>query len=217
MAYHLETRVVRNAGLRSWRHGLIDLTMGNRRRAETLLRDALERLVFAFLRDRAGNAGLFVLVHRIGALVEEEFGCPYTYDEKQGGYFHNCPITKLHNRVDVSVGGTSRSRCSICGAEEFDCDHVPGRQYDGEYCVREIYDFKLDEVSLTQNPNFPETFGFQVMTTPAEIRAVLGRDPGPHERVLAHHCRDCYGRYEVRPDDLDITLWEPVFGGHDPG
>ena len=111
----------------------------------------------------------------MGELVEREFGCPYRFNGR--GYFHDCPIRKLHSRVGASVGGTSRSRCSICGADEFDCDHVPGREYDGAYCTREIYDMKIEEVSLTQNPNFPEMFGMQVMTTPAEVRAVQGRDP----------------------------------------
>ena len=44
-------------------------------------------------------------------------------------------------KKEVSVGcGAGRSVCSICGAENGACAHVPGETYDGELCFRELKD-----------------------------------------------------------------------------
>ena len=44
-------------------------------------------------------------------------------------------------KKEVSVGcSAGRSVCSICGAENGACAHVPGRTYDGGLCFRELKD-----------------------------------------------------------------------------
>ncbi len=44
-------------------------------------------------------------------------------------------------KKEVSVGcSAGRSVCSICGAENGDCGHVPGQEYDGALCFRELRD-----------------------------------------------------------------------------
>lgn len=44
------------------------------------------------------------------------------------------------------------SECSICGMEYGECEHVVGRAYMGEMCVRIIKDVELGEVSLVEDP-----------------------------------------------------------------
>lgn len=200
---------LRHSGLRAWRHGSIDLTLGKRKSAERLHRLALTDLVHAFLHDRERNADLFVLAHRVGVVVEREFGCPYRYEPKSDGYYHDCPIGKLHSRLGMSWGGVAKGRCSICDAEDLQCDHVPGRVYDGKPCVRVIYEVvRLEEISVTPNPRFVETFGVQVQLPRSAVRARLGRDARPGERLMSNHCQDCYGKLHATPEDLDPELWE---------
>ena len=44
-------------------------------------------------------------------------------------------------KKEVSVGcSAGRSVCSVCGTENGDCAHVPGREYDGRLCFRELKD-----------------------------------------------------------------------------
>lgn len=44
-------------------------------------------------------------------------------------------------KKEVSVGcSAGRSVCSICGTENGDCAHVPGQEYDGRLCFRELRD-----------------------------------------------------------------------------
>lgn len=45
-----------------------------------------------------------------------------------------------------------KSRCSICDGEYAECDPLKGKAYMGEFCVREILDSKLIEVSLVGDP-----------------------------------------------------------------
>ena len=44
------------------------------------------------------------------------------------------------------------ARCSICGQEYGECDHLAGKPYMGELCTREIVHVDLEEVSLVTNP-----------------------------------------------------------------
>lgn len=44
-------------------------------------------------------------------------------------------------KKEVSVGcSAGRSVCSVCGTENGDCAHAPGREYDGRLCFRELKD-----------------------------------------------------------------------------
>src|SRR5260370_4050554 len=44
------------------------------------------------------------------------------------------------------------ARCSICGQEYGECDHLAGKPYMGELCAREIVHADLEEASLVPNP-----------------------------------------------------------------
>jgi len=52
-----------------------------------------------------------------------------------------------------SVGGViKKSNCSICKEPYSKCDHIKGRLYNGELCVREITEMELEEASLVDVP-----------------------------------------------------------------
>ena len=52
-----------------------------------------------------------------------------------------------------SYGGIiKKTRCNICGLEYEECEHLKGKMYNGELCVREIHEVDLEEVSLVENP-----------------------------------------------------------------
>lgn len=52
-----------------------------------------------------------------------------------------------------SVGGIiKKSNCSICKEPYSKCNHIKGRLYNGELCVREITEMDLEEVSLVDIP-----------------------------------------------------------------
>lgn len=53
----------------------------------------------------------------------------------------------------ASTGGIiKKTRCNICGLEYENCEHLKGKMYKGELCVREIHEIDLEEVSLVENP-----------------------------------------------------------------
>lgn len=45
-----------------------------------------------------------------------------------------------------------KTKCTICELEYEDCNHLKGKFYNGELCVREIHEAELEEVSLVENP-----------------------------------------------------------------
>lgn len=53
----------------------------------------------------------------------------------------------------ASIGGIIReTKCSICKEDYEECDHLKGKMYNGELCVREIHKIDLEEVSIVENP-----------------------------------------------------------------
>lgn len=53
----------------------------------------------------------------------------------------------------ASTGGIiKKTRCTLCGLDYEDCEHIKGKMYKGELCVREIHEIELEEVSLVKNP-----------------------------------------------------------------
>jgi hypothetical protein len=183
------------------------LDRGKRQDAEARLRRGLRDLVYAFLRDRRANAKLFVIAHNVGRIVENTFGCPMRYDAERDLYFSDCPIDGLHSRVGMSVAFTTASRCSVCGADDFECVHVHERVYDGVQCLgQNARVVGVREVSLTPNPDYPETFVRHVGRARTAMEKILQTQIEPGTPLFMHHCRDCLGL----PDDgdLDPGLWD---------
>jgi hypothetical protein len=55
--------------------------------------------------------------------------------------------------VFASVGYLiKKTRCAICGLEYEECDHMKGKFYNGELCIREIHEAELEEGSIVENP-----------------------------------------------------------------
>ncbi len=53
----------------------------------------------------------------------------------------------------ASVGGIiKKSHCSICNESYSKCNHIKGKLYGGELCVRVITEMELEEVSLVDVP-----------------------------------------------------------------
>jgi hypothetical protein len=181
VAYPFERHVdYRVSGLRGMRLASILLHRGRREDAERVYREALRYLVYAFLTDREANKKLFVIAHNIGRLIEDEFGCPMEYDERCDAYFSTCPIDGLHSRMGSSVAFTTASDCSICGAADFMCDHLPGWSYGYAVCKRvNPRVLRIREVSMTPHPDFPETFVMHVGRPRADLEAQAGKPIPP--------------------------------------
>ncbi len=196
------------------REGLANLCAGyfalivdkDREAGEKHLRQALDYLVDAFLEDRAGNADLFAICHKAGAVIEQEFGCWFEKDDK-GRYALPCPISGLHSRLGFSPALVTRGHCSICNAGDFDCSHVHGQVYDGIRCARIVDDMRLDHMAVTNDPDFAYTFRNQWYYTETEIAKYLGQDLPPGATPVSTHCASCYGKDGPRPDDIDTTMW----------
>ena len=77
-------------------------------------------------------------------------------------------------KKEVSVGcSAGRSVCSICGAENGDCGHVPGQTYDGGLCFRELKDVT-------------DAYEWSFVAVPAQREAGVLKRYGPErERDLA--------------------------------
>lgn len=177
-------------------------------RAEHLYREAIERFVDAFLVDRAGHAACFTDAHVIGRYVAERYGCPMT-DAGDGYWTTGCGVLALHRRLGASWAGTTVGRCSVCGAGDLECDHVPGRWYDGVHCHRIVHEVDLREISLVPFPDDPRTYRVEVARTPREIRAARGRPLRRGEVPLCTHCTEGCDGADRGPheEDVDQSLW----------
>lgn len=169
------------------------LRQNERTRAEKLYRRAIERLVDAFLVDRRRQQEAFVVAHRVGRQVLDTFGCPMRSDDGGANWETRCGILALHQRIGSSFGGPTSGQCSICGAEDFECVHVPGRRYGDDWYVREIYNVDLREVSYVSFPGDPRCYRTEALVSRAEVEKAYG-GPLPAGVVPeCTHCVDCRG------------------------
>lgn len=138
-------------------------------------------------------------------------------DEEGDGYWTTgCGVLALHRRLGASWGGPTLGRCSVCGADDLECDHVPGRRYDDVHCHRIVYEATLREISLAPFPDDPRTYRIEIASTPREIRAARGRPLRRGEVPLCTHCTEsCDGADRgPRMEDVDQSLWAaPGLGG----
>lgn len=184
-------------------------------RAERLYRAAIEQFVDAFLVDRAGHATCFTDAHATGRHVADRYGCPMKGDG-DGYWTVGCGVLALHRRLGASWAGPTLGRCSVCGAGDFECDHVPGRWYDDVHCHRIVHRVDLRDISLVSFPDDPRTYRMEVARTPREIRAARGRPLRRGEVPLCTHCVEGCDGADRGPseEDVDQSLWPaPALAG----
>jgi hypothetical protein len=81
-----------------------------------------------------------------GAWVRETFGCQLTRSGTR--YSQTCPVALAHNRIGMSIGGTARRLCSLCGDDLSECEHIPGISY----LVRAAYPPSDGAASASRKP-----------------------------------------------------------------
>jgi hypothetical protein len=187
-------------------------------RAQQLYREAIERFVDAFLVDRAGHAACFTDAHAIGRHVAERYWCPMK-DAGDGYWTVGCGVLALHRRLGASWAGPTIGRCSVCGAGDLECEHIPGQWYDGVHCHRIVHEVDLRDISLVPFPDDPRTYRMEVARTPREIRAARGRPLRRGEVPLCTHCTErCDGADRgPRVEDVDQSLWHAPTPGEEGG
>jgi hypothetical protein len=106
---------------------------------------------------------------------------------------------------------TVTTRCSICGAGELECDHLPGETYDGEECLSVVESIgPLGHVAFTANPDFTYTWYRDQEVSTADIVAdgTVGAAGDP---ATCSHCQECAGLNDPSAGDLDpVGRWEEM-------
>lgn len=199
---------LRRRGLRTAFAAEIGLRNGDERGPERARR-AIADLVEAFLQDRRGNADLFARTHRVGALLSATARCFWTPGPET--YTLRCPIYALHETWATSVAMTVTTHCSICGAGQLECDHLPGETYDGEECRSVVESIgPLGHVAFTANPDFTYTWYRDQQVSTAEIVAD-GTIAAAGDPATCSHCQECPGLNRPSAGDLDpVGRWEGV-------
>lgn len=182
------------------------LKEGNEDAAEREARGALRYLVDAFLGSREANQSLFELAHRLGAEIEQRWDCPWTPGEDE--YTLSCPIYALHRPFAHSLELTATTACSICDAEAFACEHVPGCEYGGEVCRSRVTGIARGAIAFTADPEFVYTW-HQPQSVRREQLMANGTLDNADADIYCTHCHDCSGQPE--PGDLDpMTRFEKL-------
>lgn len=192
--------------------------------AESLLRSALANMRRAYLWDDR-NPLDFRELHRLGLEIHDRFGCQLPFHN--GAYHEECPVLLAHSRLGFSIGGTGESLCSICGESPFECPHVTGETYDevearrlGSFCniclaesgceheieatydgveaIRIVTQYRLDEISLVEEPANPDAVILSRTLTDDDIRSQLPKEEQGlftcgETPIFCHHCASCDG------------------------
>ena len=163
-----------------------------------------------------------------GAWVRETFGCQLTRSGTR--YSQTCPVALAHNRIGMSIGGTAKRLCSLCGDDLSECEHIPGTSYlvpGGvsslgwcRVCLQEacehtpdqnhrvsvvgiIKEMDLVEVSFVPKPAQPEARIMEMTIPVPELIEALGDTFVPGDEVSCDRClRECGGLTKHDPDNF---------------
>lgn len=153
------------------------------RKALSTLRSAMNWLEFTDHFEAAHAA-----LDDTGRFTRETFGCHLTWREDQ--YWQECPVALAHNRVGMSPAMViGRAECSICRSDPEDCEHITGRTYDGEMCVRVIAEVRqILEVSMVGRPAQPDARLMAVSLGVKQFRERFGAGFVPGAHVNCDRC-----------------------------
>lgn len=168
------------------------------------------------------------LMDQAGTWVRETFGCQLTRSGTR--YSQSCPVALAHNRIGMSIGGTAKRLCSLCGEDLSECEHIPGTSYlvpGGtsplgwcRVCLQEacghapdqthrvpvvgiIRKMDLVEVSLVPKPAQPEARIMEMSISESELIEALGDEFVPGDEVSCDACLlECRGLTKHDPENF---------------
>ena len=115
------------------------------------------------------------LLDQVGTFVRRAIpeACAVLFEG--GTYYNVCPIALGHIRIGMSPGYVvHKAECSICHKNPWDCEHITGRDYDGEPCYRIITEAEFFEISFVDRPSQPDARIQKMSVDTADIREMLG-------------------------------------------
>ncbi len=211
----LTPEILRRRGLRRALASEIALTHGREGGADEA-RAAIADLVEAFLHDRRVNADLYARAHRLGAMLSANEGC--RWKDGSENYTLACPIYALHQPFAHSVAMTVTSHCSLCGADAFQCEHIPGESYDGQPCYSVADKIcSVGHIAITADPDFLYTWHQTQQQSTARLieEGIIEKAGDP---AWCSHCRGCPGSWGPTDDDLDpVGRFARLRKEHDAG
>ena len=164
-------------------------------------------------------------LHLVGRVARRWFASGCRIGFSNGGYGDTCPVVLAHNRFGISIGFTGNAVCSICGGDDFECEHFPGRSYRvrasvvdgrcnvcaaescGNHSPGELYEAQaivvvtkasVDEISIVADPAQPDARLTWVSVSTAEIKRVVGSGFEVGDEVRCDYClHPCGGMVRI--------------------
>lgn len=169
--------------------------------AEKSYRSSLAKIWEALLWEpEEGNHRKYL--HTVGRKVRDIFGCRLEF--RDGSYWITCPVMLSHTKVGLSIGGSGKSVCSICGEDIFDCPHVTRQAYDNVIAKRHqdicnicgkkecahiegdtynrvrafafVVELNLDHIAFVENPSDPLAVITSYALSKSELLEILPED-----------------------------------------
>jgi hypothetical protein len=181
------------------RDKLAEARRGPHAEAELNAREGLALYAKAmnYLEDTPHFESVHEEMHSSGRWVREAFGCSLHQEGEH--YEQRCPVAVVHKRLGFSPEIMVREwHCSICNRPPEECDHIGGREYDGERCYRVITRADFVSVSIVNRPAQPEARLLALPLSVEELRRALPPEWSPGMPVNCDQCLlPCPGVEEV--------------------
>jgi hypothetical protein len=132
-----------------------------------------------------------------------------------GEDFSECPHTPGTEYI-VEGGIGPLEWCRVCGAHE-QCEHVPSERYRAQLIVI-VVDMQVEEVSLVDNPAYPDARITSIPYALEDLRNALGHDFEPGVDVACNRCLlACDGRARRPSSPADSSQSSPSSQPERPG
>lgn len=75
-------------------------------------------------------------IRSLGSIISSNFGCSLSYHKESEAYVTSCPVKLIDYNFGFSIRALTNYKCSICGRNILDCDHITGDYYDDVTCQK---------------------------------------------------------------------------------
>ncbi|MCJ7423533.1 hypothetical protein MUP01_04605 [Candidatus Bathyarchaeota archaeon] len=109
---------------------------------------------------------------KVATYLHQNYGCDVSTNGET--WSTSCyKISKALGLFGISPGMTMDLECSICGRDPMDCEHVPGKTYEGKVALKVAKNIVFEELSIVDEPMQLETYIQPEPLTKEKLKQIL--------------------------------------------
>lgn len=161
------------------------------------IRYILDEYLNCFWYYKEQRIGISETMLKLGKYLVSKSSCTLKYDGEY--YYSDCPNILLHYDFGFSLRGKEQYRCSICGKDIIECDHITNYIYDNVTCINinekcNICLKDFNKCNHVENENYDNVKAIKMITLLELITFDLVKEP---EMIFTRMMKKKFSKKEI--------------------